>query len=166
MIKTEFIRLNEELKTTADENKQFLQEFWLSKYINFSQKLNCRNVSEESKGTERQAIENAEWLFKIDLKAAIKCLQADEKPFTSGTFFQFLKKNGGVRGCIYYLEYLCSKIDLKIYHNELGCLLIQDFMRRKVVDSDKHRRKILNFLRTKTYDAQIMLNVIAGSTPE
>ena len=111
-------------------------------------------------------MENAEWLFKVELKAAIKCLYADSKPFTSGTIFQFVKQKGGLRACIYYLEYLCSKIDQKIYHNELGCLLIQDFIRQKDTDSDKYRRKVHEFLRTKTYDPQVMLNIISNSTAE
>jgi len=46
---------------------------------------------EDSKGAEKKALDTSEWLFKIDIKAAIKCLHADEKPFTSGGVFQFLK---------------------------------------------------------------------------
>jgi len=44
MAKSEFLKLNEELKTTTDENKQFLKDFWLSKYTSFCHKLNCKNV--------------------------------------------------------------------------------------------------------------------------
>lgn len=91
MAKTEFLKLNEELKSASDENKQFLKDFWLSKYTSFAQKLNCKSVVVDAKKAEKQAIENSEWLFKIDLKAAVKCLQTDDAPFTSGSIFQFLK---------------------------------------------------------------------------
>jgi len=111
MAKSEYLKLSEELKSTTDENKQFLKDFWLSKYTSFSQKLNCKSLIVDSKKAEKQAMENSEWLFKIDLKAAVKCLQADDSPFTSGSIFQFLKQKGGVRGCIYYLQYICSKSD-------------------------------------------------------
>ena len=111
MAKSEYLKLSEELKSTTDENKQFLKDFWLSKYTSFSQKLNCKSLIVDSKKAEKQAMENSEWLFKIDSKAAVKCLQADDSPFTSGSIFQFLKQKGGVRGCIYYLQYICSKSD-------------------------------------------------------
>lgn len=32
-------------------------------------------------------MENTEWLFKYNSKAAVKCLHADVKPFTSGAIF-------------------------------------------------------------------------------
>jgi hypothetical protein len=53
LAKNEYLKLHEELKTTSDENKQFLKEFWLSKYINFSQKLNCKSVIVDSKKAEK-----------------------------------------------------------------------------------------------------------------
>ena len=74
MTKSEYLKLSEELKTTTEENKQFLKEFWLSKYTSFSQKLNCKSLIVDSKKAEKQAMENSEWLFKIDSKAAVKCL--------------------------------------------------------------------------------------------
>lgn len=39
-------------------------------------------------------------------------------------------------------------------------------MRRKADESEKQRSKFLEFLKTKTYDAQIIINVISGGTEE
>ena len=36
LTKSEYNKLADELKSTPDENKQFLKEFWLSKYVSFA----------------------------------------------------------------------------------------------------------------------------------
>lgn len=51
--KTEYLKLNEELKIGKDESKQFIKEFWLSKFISFSQRINDNSVKVDSKKAEK-----------------------------------------------------------------------------------------------------------------
>jgi len=49
--------------------------------------VNCKNIASDKSEAEKLAMANCEWLFKIDVKSAVKCLEADTKPFTSGSIF-------------------------------------------------------------------------------
>jgi hypothetical protein len=69
-----------------------LREFWLKKYVK-----TCRKLEET---------EHIEWLFKIDVKSAVECLQSKQLDL-SQQIFAYLKKQGGIKACIYYLEFVC-----------------------------------------------------------
>jgi hypothetical protein len=74
------------------------------------------------------ALENAEWLYKIDGRFANECMKTKEaQPFCSVEVLTVIKKNGGVKHSIKYFEYLVNErkvMDCKI-HTELACMYIQ-----------------------------------------
>jgi hypothetical protein len=50
--------------------------------------------------SEQQAIENSEWLFKIDTRTAIESLYRTADPYVSKTILGFIKAKASLKGCI------------------------------------------------------------------
>lgn len=71
---------------------------------------------------------NCDWLFKLSLDIGLSTLKKTDKrePLKSEKILRFIKDQGGIYGCLKYLEYLtfeCQVDDAPI-HTELGCLYV------------------------------------------
>jgi hypothetical protein len=71
--------------------------------------------------------EQAEWLFSLDRRLAIECFKTKTiDPFVSSDVLNCIKRHGGVKSILTYLEYVVLERSTKEdrLHTELSCLYV------------------------------------------
>lgn len=70
-----------------------------------------------------------DWVFKVDRDLGLECLKKYSKndPYKSEKILMFIKNQGGVKGCLKYMEYLTIEcgLDDRPIHTEIACLYMQ-----------------------------------------
>ena len=134
------------------EHTKTQETYWLLKFQKMCQKLNKEH------GSVDYVMPKTEWLYKVNFEIAVSCLRMTP-PVTSPSVFAFLKKKGGIRACISYLEYVCSIESDKVFHNELACLLVQNYLR---ANNNADNGKILEFFRhSDKFEPKVVLKLIS-----
>lgn len=84
-------------------------------------------------------MQQCEWVFRLRVDVGVECLKkrrVEEAPFKSDKVLKFVKEQGGLQGCVLYLEHLAldCRVQARPIHTELGCLYVEDLNARLARD--------------------------------